>query len=80
MYLKRCVKIDILQEVPKLFFFKFLMNFKILGDSLKCEYTMDDGEEEKVCNFIHQEPVCVKYHRVLENGKIRNMQNTHQVI
>ena len=45
------------------------MNFKILGDSLNCEYTMDDGEEEKVCNFVHSEPVCVKYHRVLENGE-----------
>ena len=41
---------------------------------------MDDGEEEKVCNFIHQEPVCVKYNRVLENGKLKNVQNTHQVI
>ena len=56
------------------------MNFKTLGDSLKCEYTMDDGEEEKVCNFIHTEPVCVKYHRVLDNGKMKNMLNTHQVI
>ena len=41
---------------------------------------MDNGEEEKVCNFIHQESVCVKYHRVLENGKRKNMSNNHSKI